>query len=303
MAPNRDFVAVFEGILERIEEVRELLEEHPGGYTKGQKWTLSHFPGFLTQVTALIPDFRRLLTPPQTEVSAHICHFLIFLTGDSAWQSLDSHDQNLLLWVSLLHDIGKRVGPKKERDLLHPFESVAMCVPLLQTWGWISNSEQDLMHGAAISRRIREAVITDSSGNTVQDNRQLPAIVWELLKLTGILGPFQPFISISSAIHGRNHSDLFIFDILLLILLHQSITVTAAYPQAAPLDPNQYELYLNQRLARLLSIILRCDSGSYSYVLFRSRHSALQTEITASCEALMAAVSSRTQSEEQRETS
>lgn len=295
MTPNRDFVANFEGILEKIEEVRGRLGEHPGGYRKGQRWTLALFPSFLNQVTALIPEFSRLLLPSQLEVSAHICHFLVFMTGDPAWQSLDPYDRNLLLWISLLHDIGKKVGPNKERDLLHPFESAAVCVELLQKWGWLPNSSQDLTHGKAISEHIRAAVTTDSSGKTIQDNRQLASIVWELLKLTGILAANQPFSRLQSAIQGRDRSDLFTLDILLLVLLHQSVTVTAAYPQAAPLDANEYGIYLNPRLSRLLSLILRCDSGSYSYVLYRAGHSPLQAEISASCQTLVALVDAQTQ--------
>lgn len=295
MTPNRDFVANFEGISETIEEVRRRLGEHPGGYNKGQRWTLAFFPGFLKQVTALIPEFSRLLLPSQLEVSSHICHFLVFMTGDQGWQSLDPYDRNLLLWISLLHDIRKKVGPNKERDLLHPFQSAAVCVKLLQKWGWLPNSSQDLAHGKALIEHFRAAVTTDSSGKTIQNNRELPSIVCEILKLTGILAANQPFTSIQSAIQGRDRSELFSLDLLLLVMLHQSITVIVAYPNAAPLDVNEYGMYLTPRLARLLSLILRCDSGSYSYVLYRSLHSPLQAEISASCQTLVALVDAQTQ--------
>lgn len=283
MAQNTDFLSVFPDVLSCADHVRSQLRDYPGDSTAGHRWTLSLFSGYINQVTALIPGFERLLVPPDTEVAAHICHFLVFMTANSHWGEMDEYDRNVLLWVSLLHDIGKKVGPNGKRDLLHPFESTAICISLMQTWGWLSSDASSKSHAAQIMQLIRSAVTTRDDTTVIQDNAQLPWIMKEILVLTGVSSVDVTFTTLREAVRGKDRTEMFALEILLLTLLHQSVSVMR-YKPSAPLHVSEYYTYFTPRLARLLTVVMMCDSGSYSYVLAPSQHVALQDEIQVSCE-------------------
>jgi hypothetical protein len=55
---------------------------------------------------------------------------------------LGEFDQNLLLWVGLLHDIDKKgfneIGMK---DVMHPFRSAGMALRMMGGYGWLQSTE------------------------------------------------------------------------------------------------------------------------------------------------------------------
>ena len=104
--------------------------------------------------------------------------------------------------------------------------------------------------------------------------------------LTGITEstsvPPQPYRTIVAPLEGDSKAALFELEILLLVLLHQSIQVMREYPSFSPLTPSEFQCYFSARLLSLLEVVCVCDSVSYSHLLFPAQTGKNRSEIQAS---------------------
>jgi len=97
------------------------------------------------------------------------------------------------------------------------------------------------------------------------DNTKLPQIYQALLYLTGltpsITTDFTDYFSVSTSHPTEN---LFVFEILAIILLHQSVDLDPKYPNFTPLNEEEILRYLSPRLLKILTILHLGDNGSYN---------------------------------------
>lgn len=193
-------------------------------------------------------------------VCSHTLATLATVYSLKYFKDLDFHDQNIIIYGLLFHDIAKRGPPQMEtKDPVHPFTSAAKALRIFNNLGWIVNSNivneaADFIHNASFYHNWGDFM----------DNNKLPQIYQYLLYATGLLEtqttPYQSYNHLTKDLQKEN---LVIFEILALILLHQSIDFDPEFPNFTPLSDQEISKYLSPRLLNLLSILAIGDSGSY----------------------------------------
>ena len=183
------------------------------------------------------------------------------------FKELSVHDQNIILYGLLFHDIAKRGPPEIEtKDPLHPFTSAAKALGVFARLGWIQNS--DLLEET--QEFIKNAFFYHKWANFM-DNRKLPRIYGLLLYATGLIAsPDTKYGTYFELTQNMNVGQLFVFEILAIILFHQSIDLDPKYPNFTPLSFPEQIKYLSPRLLHLITILHLGDNGSYNLPLLRS---------------------------------
>ena len=193
-------------------------------------------------------------------VCSHTFAALATVYSLPCFKSLDSHDQNIIIYGLLFHDIAKRGPPQiQTKDPVHPFTSAAKALRIFNNLGWvvnpgIVNEAADFIHNASFFHQW---------GNFM-DNRKLPQIYRYLLYATGLLETLStPYQTYSHLTKDLQKESLFIFEILAIILFHQSIDFNPEFPNFTPLKDLEVTKYLSPRLLDLLAVLVIGDSGSY----------------------------------------
>ena len=174
---------------------------------------------------------------------------------------LDYHDQNVILVGLLFHDISKRGRPSyKGKDPIHPFRSAATALEIFNRLGWIKNEDQidetiGFINSAFIIYKNKEYM----------DNSKLDEIFTRLLYATGIYNSLdQKFDNYFEATLEVPREKLYTVEILLLILLHQSVDLEPKYPNFTPIPNEDLPRFFTARLLKLLSILHMGDNASYN---------------------------------------
>lgn len=177
------------------------------------------------------------------------------------FSDLDYHDQNILLLGLLFHDIAKRGRPSyKGKDPIHPFRSAATTLGIFNRLGWIKNEEQ-------IDETIRfiNSAFIIYKEKEFMDNSKLEEIFIRLLYATGIFNSLdQKYESYSKATFGVPREKSYVLEILIIILLHQSVDLDPKYPNFTPIPTHSLSKFFSRRLLKLLSILHMGDNGSYN---------------------------------------
>ena len=191
----------------------------------------------------------------------HVDQVLGCLVGEQRFGLWDGHDRNLMMWVCLLHDIQKRIDSTGFRDPFHPFRSAATIIRYMSRWNWLShpNSAEQL------AQKIENATEL-SYGCEIHDNKQLPEIITGILRLSGVEMSDLGYAESVKLLEIHAKQRLFEVEIILLTLLHQSLTLVRRYPSVAPLSDREIYRYFSKRLIQLLTTLALCDSASYTIV-------------------------------------
>jgi hypothetical protein len=135
MSTPRDFERCFGPVRSNLEAIWKTINSLR---TLSRETTLELFRDLNRSFARLIVEFR-----PNTNETfivrcvSHIDSFFLCLYQDPDWRACDAHDQKLLLWVCLLHDIKKKVYDESTKDPLHPFTSAAEVLRYFETWRWV----------------------------------------------------------------------------------------------------------------------------------------------------------------------
>ena len=174
---------------------------------------------------------------------------------------LDQHDKSIVMWGCFFHDIAKRGPPEmKTKDPLHPFTSASKALRILNRLGLVAVGEEV----ESTIQVINSSFFKEDWGQFM-DNSRLPQIFRKLMYVTGVIpaedSEFQSYRELTS---GMDKSRLYVFEIIAIVLLHQSIDFDAQYPNFTPLKGYEVASYMSPRLLHLLSLLNLGDSGSYS---------------------------------------
>lgn len=179
----------------------------------------------------------------------HTFAALTALLVDKDYERMDLHDRNLLLWALLFHDIAKKGSPTiYGRDPFHPFSSTSKTLEIFVRFGWVKSGP----HIAALVELINSAY-TLENGSKLMDNSKLPEI------FQGILQATELNFSTTSA-----HEPRFAFEVLILILFHQSLDINPIFPNPVYLKNSEILTYLSPRLVFLLFVLHKADHNSYN---------------------------------------
>jgi hypothetical protein len=201
-------------------------------------------------------------------VCCHTFATLATIYSMKPFKDLDFHDQNIILYGLLFHDIAKRGPPEIEtKDPLHPFTSAAKALKIFSRLGWIQHAE----NVEEISEYISNAFFFHEWANFM-DNQKLPMIYKQLLYATGLISDmnssYQNYYQLTNDLPREK---LFVFEILAIILFHQSVDLDPKYPNFTPLTEEEMNSYLSPRLLNLLTILHIGDNGSYNLPLKRAK--------------------------------
>ena len=224
----------------------------------------------MERVEALVPGWREMSGYGEGVTLVHTMCALIGLLNSPEYRRASVVQQAQIEWVLLLHDLAKWVR-EDERDYAHPFRAAAMAGAILPRLGFPVTGAYSagyetwaaLACDAVIFRREEEKTLH------ICDNRRLPEIVDGIARL---YGPDTPAALIVQA-----------------ILLHTSVTVLQAWPQAAPLTADEERRYLTPALLPLLKMMMLADNDGWE--LFNAEtQAAFRAETLAVFERLEAAL-------------
>lgn len=254
-----------EAIWNVFPEIREFLGRteavlsclHPKEYKKSRvTQTLSDVAeGFSRAVSLKIPAW----TERNPRLRQHILKVLICIQLDSDFKQMPQSDQNILLWSGLLHDIVKRQSPDvKGKDSLHPFTCCAESLLVFQRLGVISLDEDLLSHvySFILSCKVLR------KGREFMDPSKLDEILTKLYFAFGLI----PDVLAEWESYSAISKDAPVLESLLIILFHQSFSVTKRYRAVSPISESQLLRYFTVRLLKLLHVLMKNDSFSYLFM-------------------------------------
>ncbi|OMJ79942.1 hypothetical protein SteCoe_19927 [Stentor coeruleus] len=196
-------------------------------------------------------------------VCSHIIAVVIAVYVDWEFKIIDEHDKNVILWAALFHDVAKRGPPEMDtKDPFHPFTSASKALRIFSRLGWVTKN--DAVEEAA--KYINESFFHYKWGNFM-DNSRLPMIYPLLLKATGLIEEIENFSTYREIEMAVPKEQLFVFEIVAIILFHQSFDFDPKYPNFTPLKYDEILKYTSPRLVKLVSIMHKGDNGSYNFPL------------------------------------
>ncbi|KAL4497404.1 hypothetical protein ABPG72_011339 [Tetrahymena utriculariae] len=196
---------------------------------------------------------------------------LFSLVNDEEFKNLSQVDQNILLWATLLHDICKIGEPTiKGKDHCHPFKSGYETLKILNQLNFINLTEHQLQEWEFIFSQGYHPC-KEEKGKFIHNNQIVIQVKQFLDQIYG-----------NSLINPQK-------EVILLIFLHQSLSLIKEYPPKTPLEDNYYKLLLSDRFLDLFYFIAVHDSRSYKMckpLNLTFKFSNLQKEVKSSVQAL-----------------
>lgn len=258
MSTERDFEQCFGPVRSRLEAIWERVEGLRSLY---RETTLELFTDLNNSFARLLPEYRPCNNLDfVTYCVPHIDSFLLCLYRDPDWQACDPHDQNLLLWVCILHDLKKRIDYSGAKDPRHPFNSAAGTIRYFERWGWVGGPVEEVAVGLENAKR------TIYGDYEVQDNSVLQTVLPAVLSLCRVpCSTFTTYKAAVATLEAQDKPQLFALEIFILVMLHQSLDLLRDHPSLSPLLAAQIPVYFSKRLLGLMRIVARCDSLSYDF--------------------------------------
>ncbi len=215
----------------------------------------------MDSMEAIVPGWHKMASYSSGVTLTHVMCVFLGLLLLPEFASLAPEQQELLKWMVLFHDLEKEVEDG-ERDARHGFRSAVAAARQLPHLGFAVTTEYD----ASITSWSRFAYsamkISASCGDIIQDNEKLPGI------LAGVERMFGAGTAAELIVKGT--------------LLHMSITILGAWPQAAPLTEVEVRDYIGSDLVSLLRVLMLADNDGW--VLFDAVREQQRIETLAAFE-------------------
>jgi hypothetical protein len=204
----------------------------------------------MERMESCIPGWQKMSSYNNGITLVHVmCVFLgLFMLPE--YTGMTPHQQDLMNWAVLFHDVEKVVEQGK-RDPKHGFRSAVTAAQRLPTLGFTTTPEYNDLVGSWSEFTYSAVVLPEGSSEPVQDNRKLPEI------LAGIDTLFGP--------------GSFAALIVKTVLFHVSINVVRDWPQAAPLSMDEIAHFVDKDLIRLLRAMMLADNEGWDIFYPESR--------------------------------
>jgi hypothetical protein len=202
---------------------------------------LSFFsPAMMDKVELILPGWKEMASYVNAQTLIHVTSVLTALTLCPEYQSASPHQQALMKWIVLFHDLGKKARAGK-RDAVHGFVSAVLTGKGLPQIGFaINNAEGIETWTAWTANSITKHPQTNED---IQDNSRLPEIMEGIDRLFGV----------DAAL------------VIKAVLFHMSIDVVSEWPQAAPLTQAEIRQYIDADLFPLLKIMMIVDNDAWAF--------------------------------------
>jgi hypothetical protein len=234
-------------------------EYQQGNLTGWQQFRVTcegfYTPERLATIENIIPGWQKMASYANQQTLIHITAVFTGLYSLPEFQRCNRHQQSLIEWIVLWHDIEKEPQPDK-RDHTHGFRSAAVTAKALPSLGFEVLPAYATDFDEWYRQTHTASVYSERLGNFVQDNRRLPNV------LNGI-------------------DRMFPHDIALVVkgvLLHMSLTVVQEWPAAAPLTDEEIRRCITPKLLPLLRIMMMVDN--IAWALFEPERQADELQQT-----------------------
>ena len=197
----------------------------------------------MDHMESLVPGWCKMASYTDGITLVHVMCVFLGMYMLPEFSQLAKHQQGLMKWVILFHDIDK-FHIRGKKDTMHAFNSGAVTANQLPAMGF-SHTEQypELIH--SWSEYTTQAYIPgEGDAAPTPDNRKLPGILQGIQKLFGEDTPAALIVK--------------------TILLHISLHVDDQYPTPAPLTMEEAQLYVNSNLFPLLRVMMLSDNEGWS---------------------------------------
>jgi hypothetical protein len=198
-------------------------------------------PEKLDDVEGTIPGWRQMSSYADGITLVHVMSAVAALFLCPEYQAATEHQQALLKWIVLLHDVNKKVINGK-RDPTHAFRSAAKAGQIIARLGFGVTERYKARANGWV--RLTESATVTQGYTSIPDNRRLPEILDGLEEIFGQATP--------SALAVK------------AILFHLSVNVVKRWPQTAPLSATQTRKYIGFELLPLLKVMMLVDNDAWN---------------------------------------
>jgi hypothetical protein len=200
-------------------------------------------PPRMDRMEHLVPGWRKMASYADGITLVHVMCVFLGMYMLPEFSQLSSHQQQLMKWVILFHDIDK-FHIRGKKDTMHAFHSGVVTANQLPELGFsFSENYPELIR--PWSENTTQAFIPgEGDAPPTPDNRKLPEI------LQGI-----------EQLFGKDTSAVLIVK---TVLLHISMHVDDQYPTPAPLTMEEAQLYIDSELFPLLRVMMLSDNEGWS---------------------------------------
>ena len=199
-------------------------------------------PSRMEQMEAMLPGWQKMTAYESGVTRTHVLCVFLGLYRMTEFKALDVHQQQMMKWVVLFHDLEKEVVNKK-RDHFHAFRSAVTAARLLPGMGFSTTHDYDQRLESWSVFTLSAFTTLAETGQSVQDNRKIPVI------LAGI-----------SQMFGDNTPAALI---LKTILFHLSVDMKE-WPPANPLTQEETQRYFDRQLLPLLKVMHLADTDGWT---------------------------------------
>ena len=233
-------------------------------YCKQSLWTTIRqiFSPIESTLFQNFPQWHFLQEQDEGRFCSHTFATMLVLSKDPEFLVLNENDSNILMWTMLFHDIFKRGPPLiRGRDPFHPFTSACVALGIFREKGFVEERE-----GFEEFKELIESCFTiNMYGDQIMDYTRLDEVFRWILFLTGVWERVdQDLISYREVEMDIAEDKRFAFEIIILILFHQSLDINPFYPNPSFLNQNQILKYLSLRIVKFLHIVHKADHNSYN---------------------------------------
>lgn len=258
----RDFPSFDEHFFELNQFILQLVDSYNLGKIDSWEDLESLVNSFFTrarmdQMEALVPGWRKMASYRNGVTLIHVMCVFLGLYMLPEFKSLPLHQQGLMKWVILFHDIEKEIRNGK-RDPTHAFRSAVTTAKRLPAFGFATTNQYQSFIESWDEFTSSAFIRTEDGSEPIQDNLKYPEILSGVERLFGKASPAALIVE--------------------TILFHMSVNVVKDWPQAAPLSDEEITKYMTKELLPLLKAIMLADSEGW--VMFYPEDRAKQREQT-----------------------
>lgn len=199
-------------------------------------------PARLAEVEHVVPGWGEMARHAKQQTLIHVTSVLVALRLLPEYQQATALQQAVMDWMVLFHDVAKIPRPG-QHDFVHGFRSAAITgralanvgFPVTDAYAPSIDEWATLTHHAVVYRADLD--------ETIQDNRQLPAILAGIDRLFGASTPAGWIVK------G--------------VLLHMSIANDPDYPTLAPLTDDEIQQIIDTAFLPLLKMMMLVDTDGW----------------------------------------
>lgn len=197
----------------------------------------------MDQMESIVPGWRKMVSYTDGITLVHVMCVFLGMYMLPEFLELSNHQQQIMKWVILFHDIDK-FHIRGKKDTMHAFNSGVVTANRLPELGFSSTERYPALIRPWSEYTTQALIPGEGDESPTPDNQKLPGILQGIEQLFGEDTPAALIVK--------------------TVLLHISLHVDEQYPTPAPLTLEEAQLYINSSLFPLLRVMMLSDNEGWS---------------------------------------